>query len=219
MKPEQGKGTSRVLHCNLLLSCDYLPLEVELRRESKPKKTVNEQRPSDGNESNPEEGEDEDYYYYLPAVQHQQPVEEKGESDNLYLPVVQPNEPERGRREVNLEITSVDETAAQTGNDGLPQQEGDAMNEEQPVGQPDDEADAHAVPGECNSEGEQVDRWPRRKRRPPKTFTYDYLGTPECYNIRNPNTISFHSTPYEMQNFTSWTYPVSQYQPVYLYAY
>lgn len=64
VKPEQGKGRSRVLHCNLLLSCNYLPLVVELRKESKTKKTVNKQRLADKDESSPEEGEDEDYYYY-----------------------------------------------------------------------------------------------------------------------------------------------------------
>ncbi|ROI16652.1 hypothetical protein DPX16_22629 [Anabarilius grahami] len=219
VKPEQGKGRSRVLHRNLLLSCDYLPLEVELRKESKTKKTVNEQRLADENESSPEEGEDEDYYCYLPAVQHQQPVEENNELDNPYLPVVQPSEPEKEKREVNLEIMNADETTAQTENEDLPQQEGDAMNEEQPVEPPDDVADASAAPDESNSEGEQGYRWPRRERRPPKTFTYDYLGTPACYSAQHPNTMSFHPTPYEMQTLIPWTYPESQYQPVYLYAY
>lgn len=213
VKQEQGKGRSCVLHRNLLLSYDFLPLEVELRKESKTKKTVNKQRLANKNESSPEEGENEDYYYYLPAVQHQQPVEENSELDNPYLPVVQPSEPEKERREVNLEITNADKTIAQTKNEGLPQQEGDAMDEEQPVGQSDDVADAHAAPEESNSEGEQGYRWPRRERRPPKTFTYDYLGTPACYSVQYPNTISFHPTPYEMQNLTPWTqcHSISQY--------
>lgn len=69
VKPEQGKGRSRVLHRNLLLPCDYLPLEVELRKASKTKKTVNEPRLEDQEEPSPEEGENEDDdYYYLPGV-------------------------------------------------------------------------------------------------------------------------------------------------------
>ncbi|GAA6106509.1 uncharacterized protein LOC110004405 isoform X1 [Tachysurus ichikawai] len=97
----------------------------------------------------------------------------------MFIGTVQPpsepeEEPEEERREVNPEITNADETA-QTMIEFSPQQEGNAMDEEQPVGQPDDVADAHAALGERNGEGEQGYRWPRRGRRYPKTFTYDYL--------------------------------------------
>ncbi|GAA6101457.1 uncharacterized [Tachysurus ichikawai] len=80
---------------------------------------------------------------------NQQPAEENSELDNTYLPAVQPSKPEEEGREVNPEITNADETA-QTMNECSPQQEGDVMDEEQPAGQPDDVADAHAASDESN---------------------------------------------------------------------
>lgn len=220
VKPEQGKGRSRVLHRNLLLPCDYLPLEVELRKASKTKKTVNEPRLEDQDEPSPEEGENEDNdYYYLPGVQYQQPVEENSGLDNIYLPDVQPSEPEEERREVYQEMTNEYETTVQMENEGLSQQEVDAMNAEQPEVEPDDMADAHVTPNERNREGEQGYRWPRRERRPPKTFTYDYLGTPACDRVEHLNPGTFQPIQYGMQNLTQWTPPVPPYQPVYLYTY
>ncbi len=38
VKPERGKGRSRVLHRNLLLPCDYLPLELELQPQPRVKR-------------------------------------------------------------------------------------------------------------------------------------------------------------------------------------
>ncbi len=37
VKPENSKGRSRVLHCNLILSCDHLPLEITPAQSTKPK--------------------------------------------------------------------------------------------------------------------------------------------------------------------------------------
>jgi len=104
------------------------------------------------------------------------------------------------------------------GNEEIPQQKVDVLEEEQAGGNSDDAADK-ALWG-TNSEEEQECRLPKRERRPPKTFTYDYLqGTPACYNVEQMNTIAFQSTPYEMHSMTPWTYPASQYQPVYFYPY
>jgi len=36
VKPEQGKGRSRVLHRNLLLLCDYLPSSIAEKKDSTP---------------------------------------------------------------------------------------------------------------------------------------------------------------------------------------
>lgn len=67
----------------------------------------------------------------------------------------------KGKKLKKQIMTNADETTAQTENEGLPQQEVDAMNEEQPEREPDDMANAHAAPNERNSEGEQGYRWPR----------------------------------------------------------
>lgn len=57
------------------------------------------------------------------------------------------------------------------------------MEVEQPGGKSDDTADGHETLWESNIEEEQECRWPKSERRPPKTFTYDYLGTPASYSV------------------------------------
>lgn len=73
VRPEQGKGRSRVLHRNLLMPCDCLPLEIEPGKKAKSKGLSKNLKPVKRNEPEPEEDEDEDcpYYYYLPEIQPQ----------------------------------------------------------------------------------------------------------------------------------------------------
>lgn len=65
-------------------------------------------------------------------------MEENSELDNTYLPDVQPSKPEKERREVDQEMTNEYETTDQMENEGLSQQEVDAMNAEHPEVGPDD---------------------------------------------------------------------------------
>ncbi|MEQ2232041.1 hypothetical protein ILYODFUR_006966 [Ilyodon furcidens] len=57
LKPERGKGRSRVLHRNLLLPCDQLPLETSLQHQSK-KRTAT--RSAEGSGTHSEEDDDDD---------------------------------------------------------------------------------------------------------------------------------------------------------------
>lgn len=41
-KPEQGRQRSRILHQNLLLPCDHLPLEIQPKGASEQKKKMTE---------------------------------------------------------------------------------------------------------------------------------------------------------------------------------
>lgn len=78
---EQGKVRgSRILHSNLLLPCDQLPLEIQLKPVNLKRQTT-AQTSRDREEPNPEDDDDSDddnygYYYMsrdqpLPVVQHQ----------------------------------------------------------------------------------------------------------------------------------------------------
>jgi transposase InsO family protein len=112
--PEQGKGRgSRILHRNLLLPCDSLPLEIQLQP-AKQKRKVTAQTSNDKEVIHQEddESDDEDYgYYYRPM----------GEP----LPVMQP---------VNTEREDVNDAECQQQN--IPQQQdvqdiGDMLVEEE----------------------------------------------------------------------------------------
>lgn len=241
VKPEHGKGRSRVLHRNLLMPCDYLPLETDLGKEEKTKGPVQRPKPVNRCEPGQEEEEDEDegypYYNYVPAVHHQQsgcenwrdeyvpevqfqqPEEGNGELRHGNLPVILHSEPEKEREEIGQERARDRRTEVVMENEEIPQQEVDVMEEEQRVERPDEMEDIPVRLGEHDREIGQEYRWPKRERRPPKTFTYDHLGTPACYNVEPTNTTAFQPMSYEMQNLPPWTYPTQHYQPVYLYAY
>ncbi len=76
------------------------------------------------------------------------------------------------------------------------------MEEKQSGERSDDMEDEHVTPCENDRDAGQENRWPQRERRPPKTFTYNCLGTPAYYNVCHTNTIAFQSMPYGMQNLT-----------------
>ncbi|KAI3369517.1 hypothetical protein L3Q82_007728 [Scortum barcoo] len=76
IKPEQGRGRSRIMHRNLLLPCDYLPLEIQPKAVSKQKKRVHETATGDLTQEEDEDVE-EWRYYYKPVVQPQIPINDR----------------------------------------------------------------------------------------------------------------------------------------------
>lgn len=104
VKPEGGKGRSRVLHRNLLLPCDSLPMEMELRTQPRTKRKVDKPTSVRRDDSSSEEDDDGCSHWYLPAVQSQQPVKENRELTSGNLPVIQPSETEKERDEIGQEL-------------------------------------------------------------------------------------------------------------------
>ncbi len=201
------------------MPCEYLPLEIDLGEEGRTKGQVKRSKPVKRCEPGPEEEEEEDegypYYGYPPATQPQNSGQESVEFRDENVPEVQFQQPEEGNRGlVNEDLSFIwagesekerEEISQQAEKDHgkevqmeeeeIPQQEVDVLEEEQPGGRSDGMEDAYVTPCENN-------RWPQRERRPPKTFTYDWLGTPACYNVGHTNTLAFQSMPYGMQNLT-----------------
>lgn len=89
LRPEQGKGKTRILHRNLLLPCDHLPLEVEAHPPVKPK------RKTAVAEKVREDSEEEDDDYCVPPQIFAHPPESVRETPVMAADVIQPDLNER----------------------------------------------------------------------------------------------------------------------------
>ena len=187
LRPEKGKGRSRILHRNLLLPCDHLPLEMSVQPRAK-KRTV---ETTEEVEQSEEEEDDDEYY----PVQPQQPFQPcQPQTSN-------PERTDKPAEQIQLEENASSESEGEheviNQLEHLPDQE-DSYVEDLPV----EEAIPSPVPSKHNRTSESGPQRPRQHRRP-KVFTYDRLGSPACYNLR---TLSHH-TNLEVP----WTHTVQPY--------
>ncbi len=102
VRPEQGKARSCVLHRNILMPCEYFPLEIYLGKEGRTKGQVKRSKPVKRCEPGPEEEEEENKGYpyngYPPAIQPQNPGQGSVEFRDENVPEVQFQQPEEGNR-------------------------------------------------------------------------------------------------------------------------
>lgn len=219
---EQGKARGRrILHRNLLLPCDHLPLEIQLKP-AKAKGQITawtrKRREQQHQEVDVEDSDEDDYGYYPPMDQP--------------LPVIQP--------EVDTDSQDADKEVEQLSQDAEPQQQdlcqleqdsGDTLTERDTSGQQEIIAQKDTALEEGTSVvqspvqsgthcgHEQRYQRPVRERRPPRVFTYDQLGNPGCYSTGlTSNTMQWYPpAPYRpMQAASAWMAPVQRfgYQPV-----
>ncbi|KAI4876831.1 hypothetical protein NFI96_008459 [Prochilodus magdalenae] len=102
LRPEKGKGKLRVLHRNLLLPCDHLPLEVPDQSHVKPKgkparrNKIREQRAEEEEEEDDEE--EENYPVISPYQYHTKRPERRMESHHT----CRETEPRNNKSQVEL---------------------------------------------------------------------------------------------------------------------
>ena len=184
--PEQGKGRdNRILHRNLLLPCDHLPLEVPLKvARPQRKKQTNEGTTNTQQEDDSDEDAEDDWFYYLPQqpphdAQPQACNEEEhtGQSAGSEPTTAHDKQGEEQERPLQLEedhnridLLDGDETP-----------EGLEILGDNPVPPP-----LSPPPRESHSDHRQEQERPRRERRPPKLFTYNEFGNPVCYSMGVP---------------------------------
>lgn len=182
VRPERGKGRSRVLHRNLLMSCDHLPFDKEPETDKTVRQTQKKRdKPvKDIGKSDDEDSGDEYSFYYGPP--HQPPVPHSSdppiETSNREPPAVRhkppapanaapPPEPPGGDQleapEPPAEDTASEETDSAAGD------------------RPDSPLPAPASPAEPE---EPTPQRPQRERHPPRRMTYDQLGIPSCYSVQ-----------------------------------
>ncbi|XP_071808009.1 uncharacterized protein [Asterias amurensis] len=158
LKPETGLGRTRVLHRNLLLPCNYLPLP-EIEQTNLPKPPKKRERQSTDRRVPPPHQSEDDYSsdeesYHLrsqsPVYEHQTP--ETGELPSL--------DSETGP------VMSVDP-------DTPPH-----VDSPSPTPEPDPEPEPEVSLDQDTLPPVQPPSPPPRNRQPPSFLTYDHMGTP-----------------------------------------
>ncbi|GAA6092478.1 uncharacterized protein LOC121887483 [Tachysurus ichikawai] len=205
VKPEQSKGRSRVLHRNLLLPCDYLPLDIT--------PTI----PGYDNES-----EEDEYYFQVEPFQITPPESSDCQKNRNVSPqpsvTVEPqsNSPVMEPRLVTTPAKSeidLPESVQDIRNELENEPTVDLMQQDLPAM----EAARAPVPRDRTTEEENGYQFTRRNQRPPIKFTYDNLGSPSCYNMQiigdspNPRFASSGMTAVTPWTSTPLCYP----QPTY----
>ncbi|KAK7888892.1 hypothetical protein WMY93_024452 [Mugilogobius chulae] len=182
--PEQGKNRdSKILHRNLLLPCNHLPLEVPLKvaRTKKRNKTKeNVVRVAQEEESS---DEDEWYYYYYNTAQPQTVVQPEitenvpSERDNLNIPEsAAQREVEKTPVPLQYPVLQREEEPVHIQEETLHLQT--TPDQEEVVPSLSNAATGDDTPASSRrdpTELDQTPRWPRRERRAPRVLTYDEL--------------------------------------------
>lgn len=211
LRPERGKGRSRVLHRNLLIPCDHLPFEKQpdLTKKDK-KKQKKRHEPSQIEESDEDSGDEYELHYEplqpptVPVGRHKTSVELNRELEQRHLPAEENAEtqvhaapPEQPPEKEQLE--ELDQPA-----ENLPREDKDL-----PAARVSPSSRAAAEPEEPPY---QV---PQRERHPPRRITYDQLGTPFCYSVQ-PTAQVFYPAP----GMVPWLPSLQPYylQPPFMYG-
>ncbi|KAL6490134.1 hypothetical protein MHYP_G00004790 [Metynnis hypsauchen] len=192
LRPEKGKGKLRVLHRNLLLPCDQLPLEVQdrSRANSNRKPATTKKSRELPAESEEDDDEEEEYYPIIPPYQCRAESPERqikshptcGEPKDDY-PQVNPTharENDDGDLHVNEneDYLSVDRNVE---SGGYPAERPECTPEKERERLVNSLENLPETPE--NLPGELRPQRPQRVRRPPKMLRYDRIGSPTCYSV------------------------------------
>lgn len=201
VQPEQGKGRSRVVHRNLLLPCDHLPVDVPVGTKDKVVQRRQRQESQNTETVQSDESDDEDDFcvHYSPVRQPQVDVH-TSDADTTE------DEPEK------KVIVPVSE------NDNETEQSDEVMTEEQCSNDelPDEES---LVSDKGDDEDEEVRQRPQRERRPPKLFTYDQLGIPTCHMINCARNCRQKETCFHDRLHTTWPRFIQPLQSYFIYTF
>ncbi|KAI4887981.1 hypothetical protein NFI96_001880 [Prochilodus magdalenae] len=172
VRPEQGKGRSRILHRNLLMPCDHLPLETPDPSCTPRGKQERRPRPAPQPLEVDTDSEDEGTFsYVVPQAYVRQ-------EDRHLQPEPGPNAQAVEQSDEMFEgetLTVPDETDENAGDRPMEHQE---SPEHSPVQR--NEIPSTSMTAESD---DQVHQRPQRDRHPPKRTTYDQLGIPSCYQV------------------------------------
>lgn len=158
VQPEQGRGRLRVLHRNLLMPCDYLPMDLPSSDKDKPKEIRHTQRDRIGTVQSDESDDEDDLCVHYPPVRQSHVETGNADTENtedaLEVEALEPVAHDENVAEPLEEALN----AEQCSDNGLTGEESSLT----------DHSDEDVV--------EEVNQRPQRERRPPRLFAYDHLG-------------------------------------------
>ncbi|XP_022111373.1 early nodulin-75-like [Acanthaster planci] len=177
VKPENGLGRTRVLHRNLLLSCDHLPASETHGEQptAQPKKQRRSKRLTHQSPSPTQDGSssDEEVYLQMPHQLQEQFTPEEDIIPDRHQTLGHENpttsiQPSSAEPQQELEMQA------------LPDLELNVEPEQQPgvAALPEPPVDEAPPEGSDVSTAETEARYPSRNRQPPDALTYDQLGVP-----------------------------------------
>lgn len=213
VRPEHGKGHSRVLHRNLLMPCDHLPFEKQPENAKKDKQqqgTRHEQSPTE--ESDCDSG-DEYELHYEPLQPPTVPAERNETSLGSDMELEHGHPQTEKRAEIQVHVVPPTQLPERDQCEEFNQHAETLLHEDKdlPAGKASPSSSAAADPGELPYQ------LPPRERHPPKRMTYDQLGILSCYCVQpSPQMLPIYPAP----GLAPWLSPLQPYyfQPPFMYG-
>lgn len=224
--PEQGrKRDSRILHRNLLLPCNYLPLEIPLEVVKPPKKkSISNDKDDNTAQSENSSDDEDDWYCYLP-VQPPPVIQSQADENTVVTETESVNDTVNAdSREEPMERINDNQSESHLLDQSCAPNQVEIVCPEEVPAENSTPALASPGPSENPSEALQLSRRPMRERRAPRVFTYNELGKPVCYSVGPPAHPQYlHQVlPHEREIAgMQWSYavPFLHHQPVLPHGY
>lgn len=222
VRPERGKGRSRVLHRNLLMSCDHLPFETqpEVAKNDKTKQGRMHKPASQPQESDEDSGDEYDLHYEPLQVTTPPVVARERDAGPAMEPDCEPQQVEQRVREavpVAVPAQPLGEEQREELSTSVQQLPGEDVN--LPARNlPDHSPNTSASSSAAAEPEEPTYQLPQRERHPPRRMTYDQLGIPSCYSIQSPPQLL---PAYPVPGLVPWLPPLQPYylQPPCMYGF
>lgn len=192
VKPERGSGRTRVLHRNLLLPCDFLPVEqsqpetpkISQKKSKKKHRERRQEQSRQQDQQNSSEDEEDNWrgITSAPSTGHyDQPTSGLRAETEEFVPQAataepEPNPDEGDERQDVEEDDGLEPEAGRDEPEGVePEPEGENAESAEPEAGESGEADDHS---DAEPSSPATRKYPFRNRHPTKTLTYDSLGQP-----------------------------------------
>uniref|UniRef100_A0AAV2MHF4 Uncharacterized protein n=1 Tax=Knipowitschia caucasica TaxID=637954 RepID=A0AAV2MHF4_KNICA len=176
IKPERGPGKTRVIHRNLLLPCDYLPIEDMLQKPKPVQRKISVRRAEDKT-SDTEDSDSEAEWQVIIS----EPIESSAPAKHRRRTNAEEFHPQQTPRHRDTSIKEEHHSGrapeGQLSSDDVRGVEQAAMEQDEPG----DGCVVDECPAAASDEADDpatLRQYPSRFRKPPKTFTYNTLGQP-----------------------------------------